>query len=149
MNENNNVANATVVADENAVVATASVEQGMFSFTNVKGESKSYDSLEQLFRKGKKDEDAARQERKQYFGSWIAEVKDGEAIDPEALIKKIEEKKVELNHYISNLSKLKDYAEGLVARHKAEQLAASVGNMTDAEFEALKEAVANRERLVA
>ena len=141
MTDNNNVTNATVVADENAVETTASVEQSKFTFINVKGESKSYDSLEQLFRKGKKDEDAARQERKQYFGSWIAEVKDGETIDPEALIKKIEEKKVELNHYLSNLKKLKGYAEGLVARHKAKVLADSVNAMTDDEVEALLKAI--------
>lgn len=141
MTDNNNVTNATVVADENAVEATASVEQSKFTFTDLKGESTPYDSLEQLFRKGKKGEDAARRERKQYFGSWIAEVKDGEAIDPEALIEKIEEKECELKHYLSNLKKLKGYAEGLVARNKAKVLVDSVNAMTDDEVEALLKAI--------
>ena len=142
MEKNISANNATVVADENqnAVEATAS----KYTFTTLKGDKKAYDSLDHLFRKGKKDEDAARAERKTLFGSWLAEVKEGEKIDPEALTKKIAEKEAELKHYLSNLAKLKELAEGLVAQNKAKALADSVGEMTDAEVEMLLKAIENR-----
>lgn len=112
----------------------------MLQFKSNDNTTKNYTDLNQLFTKSQ----TTRKERNTIFGDYITEIKDGESINPEALLTKVKGKLAEYRQYVANLEQLEKDTEDAAAKSKADALTAGVGAMSEEELKALEAAIAKR-----